>query len=79
MSFICGWCIHAMCFHFYGKCFSQDQYYHHSTNIYWKYSDEDCHMHIKVILCISECMGVNGEALQLHAVYKNPYFLLQVM
>ena len=23
-------------------------------------------------------MGVNGEALQLHAVYKNPYFLLQV-
>ena len=26
-----------------------------------------------------ECMGANGEALQLHAVYKNPYFLLQVM
>ena len=25
-----------------------------------------------------ECMGVNGEALQLHAVYKKPYFLLQV-
>ena len=24
-----------------------------------------------------ECMGVNGEALQLHAVYKKPYFLLQ--
>ena len=24
-------------------------------------------------------MGVNGEALQLHAVYKKPYFLLQVM
>ena len=23
-------------------------------------------------------MGVNGEALQLHAVYKIPYFLLQV-
>ena len=23
-------------------------------------------------------MGVNGEALQLHAVYKKPYFLLQV-
>ena len=26
-----------------------------------------------------ECMGVNEEALQLHAVYKKPYFLLQVM
>ena len=25
-----------------------------------------------------ECMGVNGEALQLNAVYKKPYFLLQV-
>ena len=25
-----------------------------------------------------ECMGVNGEALQLHAVYKKAYFLLQV-
>ena len=24
-----------------------------------------------------ECMGVNGESLQLHAVYKKPYFLLQ--
>jgi len=24
-------------------------------------------------------MGVNGEALQLHAVYKKPYFLLQAM
>ena len=24
-------------------------------------------------------MGVNGEALQLHTVYKKPYFLLQVM
>ena len=24
-------------------------------------------------------MGVNGEALQLHAVYKKPYFILQVM
>ena len=23
-------------------------------------------------------MGVNGEALQLHAVYKKPYYLLQV-
>ena len=23
-------------------------------------------------------MGVNGEALQLHAAYKKPYFLLQV-
>ena len=23
-------------------------------------------------------MGVNGEALQLHAVYKKPYFLLRV-
>ena len=23
-----------------------------------------------------KCMGVNGEALQLHAVYKKPYFLL---
>ena len=23
-------------------------------------------------------MGVSGEALQLHAVYKKPYFLLQV-
>ena len=23
-----------------------------------------------------ECMGVNGEALQLHAVYKKPYFVL---
>ena len=21
-----------------------------------------------------ECMGINGEALQLHAVYKKPYF-----
>ena len=26
-----------------------------------------------------ECMGVNGQALQLRAVYKKPYFLLQVM
>jgi len=25
-----------------------------------------------------ECMGVNGEALQLHSVYKKPYFLLQL-
>ena len=25
-----------------------------------------------------KCMGVNGEALQLHAVYKKPYFLLQI-
>ena len=25
-----------------------------------------------------KCMGVNGEALQLHVVYKKPYFLLQV-
>ena len=25
-----------------------------------------------------ECMGVNGEALQLHAVYKKPYILIQV-
>ena len=25
-----------------------------------------------------KCMGVNGEALQLYAVYKKPYFLLQV-
>jgi len=25
-----------------------------------------------------ECTGVNGEALQLHAVYKKPYFSLQV-
>ena len=25
-----------------------------------------------------ECMGVNGEALRLHAVYKKLYFLLQV-
>ena len=25
-----------------------------------------------------ECIGVNGESLQLHAVYKKPYFLLQV-
>ena len=25
-----------------------------------------------------KCMGVNGEALQLHAVYREPYFLLQV-
>ena len=25
-----------------------------------------------------ERMGVNGEALQLHTVYKKPYFLLQV-
>ena len=25
----------------------------------------------------SKCMEVNGEALQLHAVYKKPYFLLQ--
>ena len=25
-----------------------------------------------------ERMGVNGEALQLHAVYKKPYFLLRV-
>ena len=25
-----------------------------------------------------ECMGVYGEALQLHSVYKKPYFLLQV-
>ena len=25
------------------------------------------------------CMGVIGEALQLHAIYKKPYFLLQVM
>ena len=27
----------------------------------------------------NECMGVNGEALQLHTVYKKPYFLLQAM
>ena len=26
-----------------------------------------------------ECMGVNGEALELRAVYKKPYFILQVM
>ena len=26
-----------------------------------------------------ESMGVNGEALQLHSVYKKPYFVLQVM
>ena len=26
-----------------------------------------------------ECMGVNGKALQLHAVYKSCIFLLQVM
>ena len=26
-----------------------------------------------------ECMGVNGEALELCAVYKKPYFILQVM
>jgi len=26
-----------------------------------------------------KCMEVNGEALQLHAVYKKPYFLLQIM
>ena len=25
-----------------------------------------------------ECMGVNGEALQLHVLYKKSYFLLQV-
>ena len=25
-----------------------------------------------------ECMGINGEALQLHTVYKKLYFLLQV-
>ena len=25
-----------------------------------------------------ECMGVNMEALHLHAVYKKPYFVLQV-
>ena len=25
-----------------------------------------------------ECMGVKGEDLQLHAVYKKPYFLIQV-
>ena len=25
-----------------------------------------------------ECMGVNGEALQLHAVYKKPYFVMQI-
>ena len=26
-----------------------------------------------------ECMGVNGEALELRAVHKKPYFILQVM
>ena len=26
---------------------------------------------------LHKCMEVNGEALQLHAVYKKPYFLLQ--
>ena len=34
-----------------------------------------------IIICTSnsrKCMGVNGEALQLHAVYKKPYFSLQV-
>jgi len=25
-----------------------------------------------------KCMGVNGEALQLHVVYQKPYFILQV-
>ena len=25
-----------------------------------------------------KCMGINGEALQLHSVYKKPYILLQV-
>ena len=28
---------------------------------------------------LCECMGVNGEALQLHSIYKKPYLLLQVM
>ena len=28
---------------------------------------------------LMQMYGVNEEALQLHAVYKNPYFLLQVM
>jgi len=33
-----------------------------------------------VIYCVSrDYMGVNGEALQLCAVYKKPYFLLRVM
>ena len=27
---------------------------------------------------LCECMGVNGEALQPHKVYKKPYCLLQV-
>ena len=34
----------------------------------------NCHMSN---LC--EQTGINGEALQLHAVYKKPYFFLQVM
>ena len=42
------------------------------------------HCHKSLALCYNhtsnsrECMGVNGEALQLHSVYKKPYFLLQV-
>ena len=39
--------------------------YHHSTRLYHTSNSR-------------ECMGVNGEALQLHAVYKKLYFLLQV-
>ena len=47
-----------------------------------------CSEHIQLLPAVNknyhasnsrECMGVNGEALQLHEVYKKPYFLLQVM
>ena len=34
-------------------------------------------IHISYLCDSRDCMGVNGEASQLHAVYKKPYYLLQ--
>ena len=31
------------------------------------------------LIRLTQCMGVNGEALQLYVVYKKPHFLVQVM
>ena len=58
-------------------------------NKYWTASIHDEHLvNLAARLCSilyhyhtsnsCECMGVNGEALQLHAVYKKLYFLLQL-
>ena len=45
---------------------------------YWLYRLQE-HVPVNVIVSnSSKCMGVNGEALQLHAVYIKLYILLQV-